>query len=388
MHEASNIESVVSARLCCGCGACVVACPHDAIHIREGRHYNCAEVDATLCVSCGRCREVCPGEWTSLDGLENPEGQGADAPEHLLVCAKDESVRRDAASGGIITALLLHLLDCGAIDGAVVVQPDSARPLYCRSVLARCRDEILAARGSRYMPASACLGLREVVVNPGRYAFVGKGCDIDALRSLQAVEPRLDERIVLAIGLFCAQTPARSRTRAFLESVAINASDVGRIDYRGQGWPGRFRAANMGRAVYECAYERAWGFLAKGLPSLACLVCNDGMAGKADISVGDPWGLPPELGAGAGLSYAIVRTPAGHEAVNECVGAGAISAAEAPSQWVSSRLERQSERKARATTARNTYLALFHRVRIVQALKGRLRCLPTILRQMHRRVYY
>ena len=129
-------------------------------------------------------------------------------------------------------------------------------------------------------------------------------------------------------------------------------------------------------------------FLRRGRPLLARLVCNDGMAGKYDISVGDPWGLPPELDAGAGLSYAIVRTPAGHEAVNERVGAGAISVAEAPSQWVSSRLDMQSGRKARATTARNTYLALFQRVKILDALKGRLRCLPTILRRRLRRVYY
>ena len=45
----------VSAEKCTGCGACVSACPVNAITIREGK----AVVDES-CIACGACVGECP----------------------------------------------------------------------------------------------------------------------------------------------------------------------------------------------------------------------------------------------------------------------------------------------------------------------------------------
>ena len=46
---------------CCGCGACAVTCPKQAITMiadREGFLY--PEIDQAKCVSCLLCMKVCP----------------------------------------------------------------------------------------------------------------------------------------------------------------------------------------------------------------------------------------------------------------------------------------------------------------------------------------
>ncbi|MCD6405628.1 MAG: Coenzyme F420 hydrogenase/dehydrogenase, beta subunit C-terminal domain, partial [Planctomycetes bacterium] len=249
--------------------------------------------------------------------------------------------------------------------------------------------DVLAARGSRYTPASACLGLAGVLERPGRYAFVGKPCEVSALRMLQAVVPVLGERIVLAVGLFCAQTPARSLTEAFLASVGVAKDDVEAVEYRGRGWPGTFTVLGGGRILYECDYTRVWNFLVDAVPQVRCFLCEDAVAGSADISVGDPWGLPEGFAVGSGMSYVVARTEAGKRFVAEAAAKGAIALDQAPEALVTGRNEMQARRAAEAAQRRLTYSALFARSGIVKALaRNGFSFLPTLLRQRLRGEYF
>lgn len=47
---------------CTGCGACVEACPVDALKIENGK----AKVDADTCIDCGTCVDECPVEAIEL----------------------------------------------------------------------------------------------------------------------------------------------------------------------------------------------------------------------------------------------------------------------------------------------------------------------------------
>lgn len=55
------MAAFVDKELCTGCGACVDACPCDAISLDDK-----AFVDADACVDCGACVDECPVEAITL----------------------------------------------------------------------------------------------------------------------------------------------------------------------------------------------------------------------------------------------------------------------------------------------------------------------------------
>lgn len=48
---------------CTGCGACVEACPVEALSLRDGK----AEVDGDKCIDCGVCVGECPADAITLE---------------------------------------------------------------------------------------------------------------------------------------------------------------------------------------------------------------------------------------------------------------------------------------------------------------------------------
>jgi ferredoxin len=50
--ETTTIADTVEGRLCCGCGACAVACEAGAVTLVEGPNYNYPRIDP------GRCRRM------------------------------------------------------------------------------------------------------------------------------------------------------------------------------------------------------------------------------------------------------------------------------------------------------------------------------------------
>ena len=57
-----NMAVTIDGGKCTGCGACVDACPVDAIKLVDGK----AVVDEDTCIDCGTCVDECPVEAISL----------------------------------------------------------------------------------------------------------------------------------------------------------------------------------------------------------------------------------------------------------------------------------------------------------------------------------
>jgi heterodisulfide reductase subunit A len=60
----SPLVATVTAELCSGCGACVLACPYQARAIHPV--WNIATVNASLCQSCGACVVACPNKASQV----------------------------------------------------------------------------------------------------------------------------------------------------------------------------------------------------------------------------------------------------------------------------------------------------------------------------------
>jgi len=58
------MPAVVDSEECTGCGACVDACPVEAIKLDDG----IAVVDEDTCTECGLCEDACPVGAIKVEG--------------------------------------------------------------------------------------------------------------------------------------------------------------------------------------------------------------------------------------------------------------------------------------------------------------------------------
>jgi coenzyme F420 hydrogenase subunit beta len=98
-------------------------------------------------------------------------------------------------------------------------------PLENVAVFSKSEAELLARTGSRYSPAAPCekLKLMQGIRCPG--VFIGKPCDVVGLRKSQAVNAELNEKVGLAVSIFCAGTPATDGTYEILNKLGIKSNE-------------------------------------------------------------------------------------------------------------------------------------------------------------------
>lgn len=326
-----SIQDVADWGLCVGCGACAYVCPESislSNVVSEGIR---PTVAPSHCGACEQCLAVCPG----INVIHPPDAERRKALPELATSwgpileiwegyAADPEVRYSGSSGGLSSALALYCMDKGGMHGLLHIGPDHDVPLRNKTYFSTSRQEIVARTGSRYAPASPCDGLGKIAAAPGASVFVGKPCDVTAVRTAQSLKPELTEKVGVAIAFFCAGTPSTQGTLDLIKTLGIDPDTVEDIRYRGRGWPGKFSVKIKGEQQPRevMSYMDSWGFLQKYRP-YRCHLCPDGTGEFADISCGDPWYRQIEEGE-QGHSLVLVRTERGRAIVRGAMEAGYV----------------------------------------------------------------
>jgi coenzyme F420 hydrogenase subunit beta len=244
--------------------------------------------------------------------------------------AEDPDRRRIASSGGALTALLVYALEARLVDRVVHVAASPDDPVAACVTCSRSAQAILAGAGSRYVASSPLAAIDRILAEGGTIAFVGKPCDVSALRALAAHDPRVDRHVRYALSFFCAGIPSRRAIRRMLAAMNVPEQELAALRYRGHGWPGNAVAQTKSGLVAEMSYEHSWGgFLSRDV-QFRCKICPDAVGGAADIACGDAWhsdekGYPMLMEQGDGRSLVIARTQAGQRLVGDAVAAGLLS---------------------------------------------------------------
>ncbi len=328
-----NAQDVARWRLCVGCGACAFVCPQRNITlvdvVGEGIR---PRLSADRCTQCGDCLAACPGinaDHSSRAGVNGLLGELLQGWGPVLEVweghASDQSLRFNGSSGGAASALALHCLEHEGMHGVLHIAAEGRTPYTNKTVLSRSREEILSRAGSRYSPASPCDGLELIESAPGPCVFIGKPCDVAALRKVGRIRKRLEKNVGVALGIFCAGTPSTQGTLDLLRRLDVKPDDLEALRYRGQGWPGDFVALAKGSAnsVKRLTYRESWGFIQKYRP-YRCHLCPDGTGEFADISCGDPW-YREILENEQGYSLVLVRTERGREILRRARDVGSVT---------------------------------------------------------------
>jgi len=329
-----NISFIINNENCTQCGTCVSMCPTIAIscfqHPSKGL---LPVVDEKKCTECGICLKVCPGEELNLNQL-NVETFGK-IPEQELYgnyiniytsYATDTKIRYNGASGGVATAILNAMLNSKQIDGAVVVRMSQSRSLEPEVFMARNTEDLISAQQSKYLPVPMNIALREILAaKNGKFAVVGVPCHFHGLRLAEKVNPKLKEKIVLRMGLFCGFNPTLSSTKYLLTRAGVkDFNQVKNIKYRDGDWPCGFRAIMRDGTEHFLYPIEEFLFSHYVFERRRCALCADHLNELADLALGDEWRSDLKNDVN-GWSHIITRTPKGEQIVQEMAEQGILS---------------------------------------------------------------
>ncbi|WP_337188887.1 Coenzyme F420 hydrogenase/dehydrogenase, beta subunit C-terminal domain [Phenylobacterium sp.] len=304
---------------------------------------------------------ACPGavvaEWPAGKSVHPIWGP---CEQVLTGAASDPETRFEGSSGGALSALLVHALERGDVDRVLHTGADPERPSRNLVFISRTSAEIVARAGSRYTASSPMAAIREALDEGGRFAFVGKPCDVSALRRLARTDPRIGQCVPLALSFFCGGIPSHAGVDRILEAFGVKANDLVQFRYRGRGWPGMCEARTPSGAA-QMTYADSWGrFLSKEV-QFRCKICPDAVGGVADIACADAWygdeAGYPSFDEQEGRSLIISRSAVGRKLVESAVAAGQIEVSPLDIGEIDKMQPSQAKRK-RLVLARTTALAL------------------------------
>ncbi len=243
----------------------------------------------------------------------------------FLGYAGDEEVRRGAASGGAVSAVLIELLESGRIEGALVsrLRPKNGR-LEPETWIARSREEILSAQTSIYLDFPLVPHILRMKELAGRYAVVGLPCQLAAVRRLERKHPELAERMAYRLGLLCGHATKRRLLDRVLQKKGIPQDQIEDFAFRRGHWRGRtYVRLKDGREItfpflHFGIYQNLWLYCAR-----RCLACEDHFAEQSDMSFGDAW-LPELKSHPIKHSIFLSRTPECSELFHQMLAKGML----------------------------------------------------------------
>lgn len=288
--------------------------------------------DKDRCICCNICFKVCPGrevDYHQLNKWALPPGEHRYQHDdemgffiaNYIGHSKDVDIRRRASSGGMITTLLLYLLDKGEIEGAIVVGFKEGAPWLPETKLYRSREEIIASAQSKYTIFSHLSALRQIEREEGKFALVALPCHINGLKKMEPYRSRLKEKIAYIFGVFCGYNMVYEATEFVRKKFGIQKEEIKELRYRDGLWPGGITfclrdGSKKGLDIFHYHYLNA-----VFLPH-RCRYCWDFFAQYADLSFGDSW--LPELYTdkpkdNIGWSSIVVRTPRGEALMKRAI---------------------------------------------------------------------
>lgn len=308
----------VSVQECAICGACINACPVDAISLdKVYLDFRYPQINEDICIHCNQCEQACP-----ILGNKGKPDEGY--PVAFAAKSENDSMRMRSSSGGAFYELADQMLrDGGYVCGAVFDDE-----FHVKHILSNAKEDILRMMGSKYAQSDMGYCYRDVkdALEKGcKVLFSGCPCQAAGLRTFLGKEyPNL-----LLVELICHGIPSDQMLQTYIGMQERKyGARLTRMEFRNKkkGWHnssvrmefenGKVYLEPMTFDTYMQGYFR--GVTLKE----SCFSCQfRSFKSGSDLTIGDFWGAEtemPDVDDNNGLSAVIANTMRGKCFLERC----------------------------------------------------------------------
>lgn len=319
-----NINYILKHDLCMGCGVCSGACSTHSISVVREKGMFLPKINNDNCINyqgCSKCYNICPGIGIELNELsvklfESEATQKDKYIGYYKNCysgySTNEEIRYRSSSGGLVTQFLIYLLEKKLISGAVVTRFSKKDEFLVDTFVARSKEDLISARGSKYSPVS----FHNVITmvkdeKDGKLVIVGLPCHIHGLRKYEKTDSNFKKNVFAYFSLYCSSGRNFYLTEYVFKKLKINKYDLDYFAYRDEGCLGNLVANGVCSKtqkpfIIKEKYQQYYHPLRSFFVPKRCKLCIDHFGELGDISFGDIY-YPPFSDDKIGISSVVVR---------------------------------------------------------------------------------
>jgi len=320
------IKEIHEKGICGECGGCVSFCSAadiGAIEMKKDGPPKYSNKDN--CLNCGICYLICPETYELNNELNARFNYKAPIGTWLKIVSsrtKNKDILKVATDGGVITSILIALLENNLINGALVskkINTFQRAPFFAKT-----KEEIIESAGSAYevdSPVSE-LGnyntfvstiseLKKIISAENmKIAVVGVPCQIHSIRKMQELKILPAHIVKYTLGLFC------------YENFKFDTSARARIEERFNFSFNNIKKMNIRENVVMHLKNKDDPLIIEfseldDIMRHACRVCENFSNFYADISLGG-------VGSPLGFTSTMIRTKAGEKIYDLALNKGYI----------------------------------------------------------------
>ena len=320
------IKEVHDIGICGECGGCVSFCSAaDLGAIKMSEDGPPQYIDKDNCLHCGICYLICPEihelnkELNERYKFKLPIGNWL---KIVTSKATNLEIQKAGTDGGVVTSILIAMLENNLIDGALVSK--RINPFQREPFLATTKEELIEAAGTKFDLKGHISGLGQYntfvpTISKLKYvvdrdlmniAVVGVPCQIHSIRKMQELSILPAHIIKYTLGLFCYENfkfdeTARKKMEerfdfSFDDVEKMNIKDYLIIYLKGKDQPIYIEFSELHDIMRH-----------------ACSVCKNFSNFYSDISFGG-------LGSRDGFTTSIIRTDLGEKIYKLAIDKGYI----------------------------------------------------------------
>ena len=314
MKTAQSINEVVTSGLCIGCGLCE-AVTEGRVKMVEKQSgsirpfpLNEFSIDEEALLL-----NVCPGVKVEPrnENMPNNNEVWGNYSSLAYAWAGDADIRFRAATGGVLTALGVHLIHSKQVSFVLHIGVDPELPMRNRWFMSDTTEAVIFNAGSRYGPVAPLAGFIKALDRNQPFALIAKPCDLNAVAAFAKIDARVDKLCLYRLAMVCGGQSRLKKSVALLDEYSIKEEELKLFRYRGNGNPGLNRVETSDGRVFEKTYLELWEDEAGWEIETRCKFCPDPLGEAADIAALDVWPGGSPSGEDDGFNGIVVRSKAG-----------------------------------------------------------------------------